>query len=162
MISKYLNEWIMILDRSLVDRALLNEIKYHSHLITLERLLDGQYFQNNRKFITNSWGPYDDLLNRFICSMTKLEKLTFVDWELTPDPPHSFWELREEDFARVFQSCHKLTELRTLLFHSHVFDQKLEMGEELENEFRSGFQRLRFFELVLAISSWPTILKIFT
>ena len=141
-----------------------NETKHHSYLNTLERLVERNYFQNNRKMIANSWGRSVYRIHPVICSMTNLEIFTFVDWETTPGLFPSTVYLTEEDLARVFQSCPKLTELRTRLFTrcSYESDRKLEMGEELKNEFRSGCQRLRLFEHDLQINSWPVIVEMLT
>ena len=145
MISRKL-KWVGYDFGQIIGRSSsFNETKHHSYLNTLKRLVDGKYFQNNRQIIVNSWGPSLYRLCRMICSMTMLEKLTFVDWERTPGTIHSYsyFDLTEEDLARFFQSCPKLTELRTRLLHLYKIDQKFEMGEELGNEFWSGCQGLR-------------------
>ena len=75
--------------------------------------------------------------------MTDLETLSLLEWNLT----------LTDDVPQLFQSCPKLIELRIKLFES----QKLKMNEELENKLRSGFQRLKIFELKWDINSWPLI-----
>jgi len=145
----------MILDRSLEDRTLISTstpLTYESRLITLEWLADGGYFRNNRKMIVNWRWPSIARLFRVNRSMINLEKMSLLKWELT----------LTEDLARLFQSCPKLTELHLRLRDILFEHQKLEMGEKLENELRSGCQRLRLFELVWDIDSWPAIQKIFT
>jgi hypothetical protein len=79
--------------------------------------------------------------------MTELEKLNVFDWNLR----------LTEDVPKLFRSCPKLTELRMKLA-----SQKVEMNEGLKNELRSGFQRLRLFELNWCIDSWPLIQEMFT
>ena len=118
-----------------------NETKHHSYLNTLERLVERNYFQNNRKMIANSWGRSVYRIHPVICSMTNLEIFTFVDWETTPGLFPSTVYLTEEDLACLLQSCPKLTELQLKLSEA----QKLEISEELKNELRSGCQQLRFF-----------------
>ena len=84
-----------------------------------------------------------------ICPMKNLESLNLFENELTPDV-----------LARVFQSCSKLTELNFTAFEFEMDG----MGEDLKNQLRPGFQRLRFFELHGYIDpfSWPVIQEIFT
>jgi hypothetical protein len=79
--------------------------------------------------------------------MTNLEKLNIFHWKVTLT-----------DVPQLFRSCPKLTDLRLRLVES----QKLKIDEELKNELRSGFQRIRLLELKWEIYSWPVILEIFT
>jgi hypothetical protein len=114
----------------------------------LKRLANGGYFQNNRQVILNSKWPSIPRFLQVIHSMTNLENLRLLEWDLT----------LTEDLARLFQSCPKLTELHMKLVKS----QMLEMGEGLKNELRSGFQRLRLLELQWETYSWAVILEMFT
>ena len=138
------------MDRSLEDRCSFFEHEPDSRLIMLERLSDGGFLKNNRQMIvTNYCGPSSiPRFFRLILSMNNLETLSLSEWKLT----------LTEDVPQLFRSCPKLTELRLKLAES----QKLEKNEELKNELRSGFQRLRLFELHWGIDSWPEIQKIFT
>jgi hypothetical protein len=138
----------MILDRTLNDGTMNCKLEDENRLITLERLVDGGYFQNNRQMIVSSWWPSIARLFRVIRSMTNLEKLSLLEWKLT----------LTQDLPQLFRSCPKLTELRLRLFES----QELEMNKFLKNELRSGFQRLRLLELNWRIDSWPVIQEIFT
>jgi hypothetical protein len=144
----------MFLDRSLSDQSYGDEPIYVNRLITLRRLADGGYFQNTRQMkATNRW-PSIPRFFRVICSMTNLEKLELLGWKLI---------LTEEDLVRLFQSCPKLTELHLRLRDSGRFDRHmLETNEEVTNELRPGFERLRLFELQWHIDSWPVIQGIFT
>jgi hypothetical protein len=117
-----------------------------SRLITLERLVVGGYLKNNRQMIASSSYPSLPRLFRVVCSMTELEKLTVFDWNVR----------LTEDFPQLFRSCPKLTELRLKLAAN------LEMGEDPKNELRSGFQRLRLFELDWYMNSGSLIQEMFT
>jgi hypothetical protein len=142
------------LDRSLKNRTSYDGQQHVNRLITLRRLVDGRYFQNTRQVIVDSWWPSIPRFFRVICSMTNLEKLELLNWKLI---------LAGEDLAQLFRSCPKLTELHLALNNSTRFDrQMLEGNEELENELRPGFERLRLFELEWHIDSWPVIQGIFT
>jgi hypothetical protein len=114
----------------------------------LERLAAGGFFKNNREVILTWNWPFTPPLFQVLRSMNNLETLSLSEWKLT----------LTEDVPQLFRSCPKLTELRLKLAES----QKLEKNEELENELRSGFQRLRLFELHWGIDSWPEIQEIFT
>jgi hypothetical protein len=87
-------------------------------------------------------------LFRVLRSMNNLEKLELLNLELT----------LTKNVPQLFRSCPKLTEMRLKLAET----QKLEMGEELKNELRSGFQRLRRLELDWDIDSWLVIQEMFT
>jgi len=134
------------LDRSLDDRQYL--MKPDSRLVSLERLADGGYFKNSRKMKVNWYLPSVPFLFRVIRPMNNLETLSILEWELT----------LTDDLPQLFRSCPKLTELRLKLFES----KKLEMNEELENELRSGFQRLQIFELRWDIDSGPVSREVLT
>jgi hypothetical protein len=139
------------LDRSLEDGTSFSTsapLICNSRLIALEQLVNGGYFRNNRQLIVNFWWPSNSQLFRVIRFMTNLEKLNLLDWHLT----------LTKDVPKLFRSCPKLTELRLKLLES----KKLEMNEKLKNELRSGFQRLRLFELHWDIDSWSLIQEIFT
>jgi hypothetical protein len=69
-------------------------------------------------------------------------------------------ELTFEDLAHMFQSCPKIDYL-------HITDFKftmLEMSEQLNNQLRPGFQRLRSFGFVTSFNkvSWPVIQETLT
>ena len=133
------------INRSLKDGRYYCHPEDENSVITLA---DRGYFQNNRQMIASSWWPSIRRLFQAIRSMTRLEKLSLLKCSLT----------LAEDLPLLFRSCPKLTELRLKLVES----QKLEMGEELKNGLRSGFQRLRLFELHWGIHSWPVIQEMFT
>jgi hypothetical protein len=138
----------MILDRSLEDRWSYYNLEGESRLITLERLAAGGFFKNNRQMImTWHWLSVPRLF-RVVRSMTDLETLNLSNWKLT----------LTEDVPKLFRSCPKLTELHLTLLESP----ELEMNEDLKSELRSGFQRLKIFELKCDIESWPVIQEIFT
>ncbi len=80
--------------------------------------------------------------------MTHLGKLNLLDWHLT----------LAKGVPKLFQSCPTLIELRLRIVKS----QELEMNEELKNELRPGFQRLRLLELKWHIDSWPVLQEIMT
>ncbi len=136
------------MDRSFIDRSSYHELKDESRLIILDRLADGGYFQNNRQLILSSWWSSISRLFQVISYMTHLEKISLLHWKLKLT--------LTEDLLQMFRSCPKLTELHLQL----VERRKLEMGEELKNELRSGFQRLQLFELHWYIDSWPAIQEI--
>ena len=136
----------MILDRSLKDQT--STLIHKSCLIALDGLLNGGYFQNNRQLLASPWFSSNSQLLRVICSMNNLEILSLLECQLT----------LTEDVPQLFRSCPNLTELRSRLFES----KKLEMNEELENELRSGFQRLQIFELRWDIDSGPVSREVLT
>jgi hypothetical protein len=140
----------MILVRSLECRDIndLKDDKGESLLIIMERLVDGGYFQNNRQMIVKFTWTFIARLFRVICSMTHLEKLNLLECRLTVT----------ENLAPVFRSCPKLAELHLSLFESHI----LKINEDLKNELRPAFQRLRLFELDSSIFSFPLIKEILT
>ena len=92
--------------------------------------------------------PSNRQLFRVIGSMTDLETLSLFEWNLT----------LTEDVPELFRSCPKLTRLRLKLVES----QKLELNEELKNDLRPGFQRLKIFEFKWKIESGPVIQEILT
>ena len=100
-------------------------------MIIMERLADAGYFQNNREVIVG-WGwPSVPRFFPVVRSMTNLEKLYLLNWELT----------LTEDLPQLFQPCPKLTELRLKL----VKGQNLEMGANLK---MSSDQVSRDFEFL--------------
>ena len=138
----------MILGRSWEDENFYDDLKYESHLMILNRLVERGLLKNNREMFVSFCRRSVPLIFRVICSMTQLEKLSLSVWTLT----------MTEDVPKLFRSCPKLTELRLKLFES----KKLEMNEELENELRSGFQRLGLLVLDSFINSGPAIQEILT
>jgi len=122
----------------------------HSRLTILERLVDGGFFKNNRQMIVSCRWPSIYRLCQSLRSMTHLETLNVLHWTLR----------LKQDVPQLFRSCPKLTELRLKLAEAQNF----EMGEELKNELRSGFQRLRLVELHWDIpaDSWPVVQEMFT
>jgi len=137
----------MILARSLNEESMNCYLQDKSCLNTLEWLVDRGYFQNNLKMILSSWWSSIPLF-QVISSMTHLEKLSLLKCNLT----------LTEDVPQLLRLCPKLTELHLSLSES----QKLEMDEDLKNELRPGFERLRLLELKWDISSLPVIQEIFT
>ena len=91
-----------------------------------------------------SRGPW---MFQVIRSMNNLEKLSLLKCKLTLT-----------DVSQLFRSCPKLTELRLMLFDN----QKVGTGEELKNELRPGFQRLRRFEFDWDMNSGQVVQEIFT
>ncbi len=138
------------MDRTFIDRRprSISKLKDRRRLITLKRLANGGYFQNNRQVILNSKWPSIPRFLQVIHSMTNLENLRLLEWNLT----------LTEDLARLFQSCPKLTELHMKIVES----QNVKMNGDLRNELRSGFQRLRLLELQWETYSWAVILEMFT
>jgi hypothetical protein len=80
--------------------------------------------------------------------MADLETLSLLEWKLT----------LTQDVPQLLRSCPNLTELRLNLAEK----QKVEMNEEIKNEFRPGFQRLKICELTLDMNSCPIIQEMFT
>ena len=138
----------MILDRSLKDRTYYYKQKRENRLITIERLVEGGFFQNNRQMIVSLHWPSLPRLLPVLHSMNNLEKLSLLEWKLT----------LTQDVPQLLRSCPNLTELRIKL----VERQKVEIGEELENELRPRFERLRLFELEWDMDSWLVIQEMFT
>jgi hypothetical protein len=134
------------LDRSFEDCS--SQLEYESRLIILKRLVNRGLLKNNRQMILNYICPSIPWIFRVISCMANLEKLSLLKWE----------PKLAEYLPQLFRSCPKLTDLHLRLVES----QKLEMGESLKNELRSGFQRLKIFELGWGINSWPAIREILT
>ena len=134
------------MDRSLDDRCGFCEQKPYSEL--LERLSNGGLLKNNRQMVVKWQWPSNRQLFRVIGSMNNLETLSLFEWNLT----------LTEDVPKLFRSCPKLTRLRLKLVES----QKLELNEELKNDLRPGFQRLKIFEFKWKIESGPVIQEILT
>jgi hypothetical protein len=143
----------MILDRSLEDRASYCDLKDKNRLI-LDRLADGECFQNNRRMIVKFTRPFISRLFRVIRSMINLEKLHLLECNLT----------LTEDLPQLFRSCPELTELRIRLSDLDQLERErlTKMNEDVKNELRSGFQRLRLLELHLTIYSCPKFQEMFT
>ena len=137
----------MYLDRSLKNGRNNCYLEDESHMITLDRLAVGGYFQNNRQMIVNSCWPVPRLF-QVLRYMNNLEKLNLLECHVT----------LTEELPQLFRWCPKLIELHLTTFES----QELEMYEGLKNELRSGFQRLRLLELEWGIDSWSVIVEIFT
>jgi len=139
----------VILDRSWKDRTFYDDLKYESHLMILNRLVDRGLLKNNREMFVSLCRRSAPLIFRVIHSMTHLEKLSLSEWTLT----------LTEDVPKLFRSCPKLTELHVGIDESQ---EKLEMNEDLKNELRPGFERLRLFELDSYINSGQIITEILT
>jgi hypothetical protein len=138
----------VILDRSLKNNPIFHHKQIPESLLTiLKRLAVGKFFKNSRQWIVSYGLPRDPWLFQAICSMIHLEKLSLSECKLTLT-----------DLPQLFRSCPKLTELHLMLFDR----QNVEMNEELKNELRPGFQRLRLVELKWDINSWQIIQEIFT
>ena len=134
------------MDRSLTDQTFSYE--QESRLITLERLANGGYFRNNRQMIVNSrWQSVPQLL-QVIRSMADLETLSLLEWKLT----------LTQNVPQLLRSCPNLTELRLNLAEKQI----VEMNEEIKNELRPGFQRLKICELTWDKNSCPIIQEMFT
>jgi hypothetical protein len=114
----------------------------------LERMAEKGYFQNTQQFEeTQSYLSENSWSVKIICSMKNLEKLTSGADHLTPG-----------DFALVFQSCTKLIELDINAFEFEMN----EMGKDLVDQLRPGFQRLRRLELTCSMVSWAKIQEMLT
>ena len=124
--------------------------KGESLLIIVERLVDGGYFQNNRQMIVKFTWTFIARSFRVVCSMNNLEKLNLLKCVLT--------DTAMKDLALVFRSCPKLTELHLRLFEGQIFKK----NEDLKNELRPGYQRLKIFELECWSISWPSIQEVLT
>jgi hypothetical protein len=135
----------MILNRSLKGRW---HYLANSRLFILERLAARGFFKNNRQMIVSSSWPCIPRLCRILCSMADLETLNLLNWKLR----------LTQDVPQLFRSCPKLTELHLKIDGR----QRLKMNEEIKNELRPGFQRLRLFELEWGINSLPVVEEIFT
>jgi hypothetical protein len=121
-------------------------------LITIERLSDGGFFKNNRQMIVRSWWPSIPRFDQVIRSMTRLEKLSILEWKLTLT-----------NVPQLLRSCPNLNELRFKL----VERSNVKMSEDLKNELRQSFekQRLKIFELDMNstdMDSWLVIQEMFT
>ena len=129
-----------------------NKIFYHAQipdgpLSILKRLADGGFLINNRQWIVDVGWSRGSWMFQVIRSMNNLEKLSLLECKLTLT-----------DVSQLFRSCPKLTELRLMLFDN----QKVGTGEELKNELRPGFQRLRRFEFDWDMNSGQVVQEIFT
>ena len=97
--------------------------------------------------VVDYWPSFQRLC-RVLRSMTDLETLSLLEWKLS----------LTQGLPQLLRSCPKLTELRLKLVES----QKLELNEELKNDLRPGFQRLKIFEFKWKIESGPVIQEILT
>jgi hypothetical protein len=142
----------VFLNRSLKDRCPYYELTDKKRLIILKRLAAGGFFKNNRQMIVEgSWSrPSISRFYQVLRSMAHLEKLSLLNWKLR----------LTQDVPKLFQSCPKLSELHLKLDDS--LNLGLEIDEELKNELRSGFQRIRLLELHWVIYAWPVIQELFT
>ena len=138
----------MTFDRSLENNWPINE----SLLTFLERLAAGGFLKNNRQWIICYRWPRDPRFLQIIRSMNKLEKVN-LEYNLT----------LTEDLPQLFQLCPTLTELRIRSLEINRVERERfkEMNEELKNELRSGFKRLRLLDL-WEIDSCPEIEEILT
>jgi len=138
----------VILNRSLKDRWPYYELTDKKRLTILKRLAAGGFFKNNRQMIVEgSWSrPSIHRFYQVVRSMADLEKLSLLNWKLR----------LAQDVTELFRSCPKLTELHLKL------DDWLKMDEEIKDELRLGFQRIRLFEVHWDISAWPVIQELFT
>ena len=112
----------------------------------------GGFFKNNRQMILEgSWSwPCIPRFYEVLRSMAHLEKLSLLNRKLG----------LAQDVAELFRSCPKLTELHLKL--DDWLNDRMEIDEELKNELRSGFQRIRLLELHWGNFAWPVILELFT
>ena len=138
----------MIFGRFLTIFDQYDEALHSKSCEILKILVEEGLLKNNREFGVIFIPRSVPLILRVIRSMTQLEKLSLSEWKLT----------LTEDVPKLFRSCPKLTELRLKVVESQEF----EMNEELQNELRAGFLRLRLLELEWYIDSWPAILEMFT
>jgi hypothetical protein len=145
-----LNQWNVILNRSLRDRWSYYELKDKSRPNTLKLLAEGGFFKNNRRMIVDKyWGwPSIARFHQILRSMADLEKLILLNWEMR----------LTQDVPKLFQSCPKLNELHLNLGQWDKF----KMNEEIKKQLRSGFQRIRLLELDWYINEWPVIQELFT
>jgi hypothetical protein len=121
-------------------------VKKEGHLVILKRLVARGLLKNNREMGVIFCRRSLPLIFRVIRSMTHLEKLSLSECN------HKGMTLTE-DVPQLFRSCPTLNELHLRIVKSQV----LEMNEELKNELRSGFLRLRLLELDWEIDSWLKI-----
>jgi hypothetical protein len=135
----------MILCRSLEIVDSVDE----SLFTTLEWLSEEGYLQNNHYFTAGYPFSRSSRFVKVICSMKNLQTLQLWENELT-----------FEDLARMFQSCPKITYLNITNFKFTM----LEMFEQLKNQLRPGFQRLRSFAFATSFNkvSWPVIQETLT
>jgi len=136
----------MKLCRSLFIKDLSDE----SHFNTLQRLAVEGYLNNNQQFgeFNSNLSLISSFVIKAICSMKNLEKLILRN------------DLTLEDLALVFQSCSKVIELNITAFEFEMD----KMVEDLKNQLRPGFQRLRRLDLECFIDnvSWPGFQEMFT
>jgi hypothetical protein len=107
------------------------EVSIGSDINFLNRLIAEGFFNNNRQLAVSHCHSFSYLTYKLIRSMKNLE--TFHSSYL------SYVTL--EDLACLFRSCPKLTQLHFRL------PERQELGEDLKNELRSGFQRLEHLSI---------------
>ena len=115
----------------------------------LEWLAAQGYLQNNQQFVVKYDCSHTSLFVKVICSMRNLKTLLLRGNELTLG-----------NLAHVFQSCPQIANLFLTNFKYTMF----EMSEQLKNQLRSGFERLRCFAFVSSIDEflWPVIQETMT
>jgi len=116
-----------------------------SLLKLLERLAEEGYLQNNLKLDVQFHCSRNSRFFEVICSMKNLETLKLFEDDLTLD-----------SLTHVFQSCPKLIEL-------HICTQVCitqKMDNHLKNQLKSGFQRLRWFDLNICFTDSHTMSEI--
>jgi hypothetical protein len=120
-----------------------------STLNILEWLVAEGFLKSNRQLDIELDLSRSPQFFRVICSMNTLEKMNL--WGCG---------LQLAELPHVLRSCPKLVDLR----FRQIKYSNLEMGEDLKNQLRSGFQRLRLFGLACYIdnNSWPVICEILT
>ena len=115
-----------------------------------KRLVDDGVLKNNLEMSVTcySWSHIPQLLEN-ICSMKKLHTLELSNCEITL-----------EQLSTLFRSCPDLVELSMEL----DVEQKLEMDDNLKNDLRRGFQKLKILIFYGHIDndSWPAIKEIVT
>ena len=131
---------------------LYRSLKIHGNkrnLKILERLAEKGYLQNTQQF---KGFPFAFSFVPIICSMKNLETLTVEADHVK--------HLQLIDFAPVFQSCSKLSELN-ISANGLKID---EMREDLVDQLRSGFRRLRRLDVACSIveDSWQGIQEMLT
>ena len=138
----------MIFNRSLTIVRTADYAITKSLLTSLEQLAEEGFFKNNRQLVVrfrSDW-PLSPPLFGIIRPMINLEILKLLDCQL-----------KIEQVAPLFQSCPKLTEL-------HLSLVACEMDEDLKNQLRPGFQRLRFvgLEWYMDNNMWSVIQEMCT
>jgi hypothetical protein len=127
----------------------LRWLPYENYFKILERLAEGGFLQNNRQLNTTLHCSINSRFVKMLCSMKNLDTLRLFDYKLTPDV-----------LAHVIQSCPKLINLQ---IGAHDF-KTFERAQHLKNQLRSGFQKIRYFELrcLIGKDSWLVIQEMLT